>query len=96
VKFLCICHYGHSRSAALVRVLHGRRHEAVCAGAGTSPSVLPALVQWADVVVNMVPNEIHLDTPKQVIIDIGRDQWSNPYNQELLKLLEAKVIEHGW
>jgi hypothetical protein len=46
--------------------------------------------------VNMVPNEIHLDTPKQVIIDIGRDQWSNPYNQELLKLLEEKVIEHGW
>lgn len=96
MKFLCICHYGHSRSAALVRVLHGRGHEAVCAGCGTSPSVIVPLVRWADVVVNMVPNEVSTGNEKEIHLDIGPDRWSNPYNQELLTLLEKKVVELGW
>jgi len=29
MKILCVCHYGHSRSAALVRMLHHHKHDAI-------------------------------------------------------------------
>lgn len=82
---------------ALTRVLHGRFIEAVAVGAMTAPSAIACLAAWADKVIVLqkdfviaVPIELR---HKILIWDIGPDRWSNPYNQELLTLLEGLVRE---
>jgi len=100
MKFLCICQYGHSRSVALARVLHGRGHQAVPVGAGTSPAAIPLLADWADHIVivqpqflSAVPAAYHKRTK---LFDVGRDRWSNPYNTELLDIFTKMVVTEGW
>jgi hypothetical protein len=100
MKFLCLCHYGHSRSVALCRVLHARGHEAVPVGVGTSPSAIPRLCLWADKVVCLQEGFAKHVPPgfagKVVIMDVGPDRWSNPYNQDLQKVLGKMCDEQGW
>lgn len=101
MKFLCICQYGHSRSAALVRVLHGAGHEAICLGTATArPETIAHIGIWADVVVVMEPR-FSKSVPfalkdKLVQFDIGPDKWSNPYNHNLLEMLRIMAIRMGW
>lgn len=96
MKFLCICQYGHSRSVALCRVLHGKNLPAVAAGYSTSGNAINVLAEWADVIALMTPeamNRIPKVYQSKVVsdFDIGPDKWSNPYNQELLSILKDKV-----
>ena len=93
MKFLCICQYGNSRSAALVRVFHSLKHEAVAVGVGTSPSAIEVIGDWADHIcvmqphfANYVPDRLK---HKVAVFDVGHDQWSNPYNQDLLTILRS-------
>lgn len=99
-RFLCLCQYGHSRSAALVRILHSRGIEAVALGAGTSPSLIRDVAPMVDVIVVMQPHFADAvpvgHRSKVVTMDIGHDRWSNPYNQELLSLVERLAIEAGF
>ena len=99
MKFFCVCHYGHSRSAALAQVLHAQSHEAVCAGIGTSPSSLNPLSSWADKIIVLqeyMANHINPEfLHKTFIIDIGPDVWSNPYNKELKAMLLEKITRAG-
>lgn len=96
-KFLCVCQYGHSRSAALVRILHGLKMAAVCIGYETDyGDVSIPLSEWADTIflfcpeaLDIIPSEHH---SKVVDFNIGPDKWSNPYNQELLKIVRDKVM----
>lgn len=95
MKFLCICTWGHSRSAAMTQVLHRMGHEAVCAGYHTSRSSFPVLMEWADVV--LVADEYILkyteQTDKPVYnLALGKDVWSNPYDKHL-KMLVASRLE---
>lgn len=95
-KFLCICQYGHSRSVALCRVLHGKGFPAVAAGFGTSGDAIAVLSEWADVVALMTPEGVYQIPTEQrhkitKAFEIGPDKWSNPYNQELLAILKEKV-----
>lgn len=96
MKFLCICQYGHSRSVALCRVLHGKAIPAVAAGYSTSGDAIDTLAEWADVIALMTPeamNRIPKEYQEKVTLhfNIGPDKWSNPYNQELLAILKDKV-----
>ncbi len=100
MNFLCICQCGHSRSVACTRILHGKGYAAVAIGHMTSGDAIIPLANWADKILVMqsyfaayVP-----DSQKHKIVDfdIGPDVWSNPYNQELLKILLDKVEENGW
>lgn len=96
MKFLCICQYGHSRSVALCRVLHGKGFPAVAAGWTTSGDAISVLSQWADVIALMTPEgigQIPVVNRHKVtdVFNIGPDKWSNPYSQELLAILKEKV-----
>ena len=97
MKFLCICQYGHSRSVALSRVLQQRGHAAVAIGWMTSGDAMKPLAQWADKICVLethfrqyVPSE-HIG--KVIDFNVGRDRWSNPYNQELLAILGGMADE---
>ena len=97
MRALCVCHYGHSRSVALVRVLHGKGIEAVAAGAFTAGSqFLRAACEQATHIFVMEPHFLeqipHEERDKVVCLNVGPDKWSNPYNQELLALCE-KLLE---
>lgn len=96
-KFLCICHYGHSRSVALCRVLHGMGINAVAAGTGTAGTAIDVLAGWADVIAVMVPeakSKIPTEFHSKIRdFSVGPDRWSNPYNQELLAILKKKIEE---
>lgn len=99
MKFLCICQYGHSRSAGLVRSLHAKKQEAVAAGYATSPSALAVLGEWADVIVICSveyklrrPELQHLQS-KVVYFPIGPDKWSNPYHHELKAICDTFVSD---
>lgn len=100
MKFLCICAYGHSRSVAMCRVLHSRGHGAVAAGHLTHGGAILPLAEWADKVVVMQEHMRNFVPPqfahKVEVIDIGPDIWSNPYNHELLTLLEKHAEQRGW
>ncbi len=97
-RYLCICQYGHSRSAALVRILHERGQEAICVGWGTSPSEWMApLQELADVICTMEPtadNYVVGYEHKVVKMHVGPDIWSNPYHPELLDLCRDLVKEN--
>ena len=95
-KFLCICHYGHSRSVALARVLHARGYPAVAIGHATSADAVRALAEWADVICPLdVGHDSHVPTHLRAKVthafQVGPDRWSNPYNTDLLKLLDGKA-----
>lgn len=96
-RYLCVCQYGHSRSVCLTRVLHGRGDEAVAVGWMTSGSALDGLAEWADTIcvleaayASHVPSR-HLR--KVVVLDVGRDRWSNPYHPELFSILSDLVSQ---
>jgi hypothetical protein len=106
MKALCICQYGHSRSVALARVLRGafssdashvsHSYDTVAVGWETASSALEPLSKWADVIfilersyLSYVPESYR---GKVVVFDVGRDRWSNPYNQELSTLLLQMVV----
>lgn len=97
-RWLCICQWGHSRSVALARVLHGRGEAAVAIGAGSSGDAIIPLSAWADRIALLEPGfkryvpEEHWH--KVVNFNVGPDRWSNPYNQELLAIL-SKMVDQG-
>lgn len=95
MKVLCICEYGHSRSVALARVLHGRKIPAVAIGRGTSGDAVKVLAEWADKIIVLQPCfAVCVPAAQQhkvIVFDVGHDRWSNPYNQELLAILGGKV-----
>lgn len=100
MRILCICTYGHSRSVGACRVLHKHGHEAVAAGASTGSTAIPVLAEWADKIVCMVPEGVYLiktveNLAKVVECDIGPDRWSNPYNQEMLAIIEDRLKKAG-
>lgn len=98
-KFLCVCQYGHSRSACLCRVLHGKGQQAVACGWGTAPDAIPALGVWADHILLLESHFLNFIPPdlrhKVITLDVGRDRWSNPYHPELHAMLERMVAESG-
>lgn len=98
MNWLCICQYGHSRSVALTRVLHGKRIPAVAAGWTTSGDAIAVLSKWADVIALMTPQGVHTipesERHKVKDFDIGPDRWSNPYSHELLLILGEKVTTY--
>lgn len=91
MKFLVICQYGHSRSVALKRSIDGIKpegtHAAVAIGWATSGDAIEVLAAWADRILVMCGHAYeHIpEEHKSKIIDcqLGHDQWSNPYNQDL-------------
>lgn len=97
-RFLCVCQYGHSRSVAMARTLHGMGYYAMAAGVGTTDSEgLSRLAGWADKILVMQPHFANRIDPayleKVVVMDVGHDQWSNPYNRDLLALCRRLVDE---
>lgn len=98
-QFLCICQYGHSRSVALARLLHGLGHEAVAIGHATAPSSLPALGAWAKWVLVVDKGawgrvrQCGLDA-KAFDFDIGPDRWQNPYSPEMKNLFMGLMGQH--
>lgn len=101
MRVLCVCHYGHSRSAAMVRMLHKRKIEAICLGVLTSSyETITHLSQWADIVIAMTASlgeEIQpLIGDKQLLIcETGPDIWSNPYHPDLLTHCNQFLINQG-
>lgn len=97
MNYLCVCQYGHSRSVALARVLHGLGRSAVACGWGTAGTGLPHLCWWADKILILDSGFIKYipETYRFKIVDfhVGPDRWSNPYNQELLGILKQMVNE---
>lgn len=92
---LCVCKYGHSRSAAAVRLLHRRGMEAVAIGWHTSPETLKQLATLADTIIVMqgiyreyIPFQHRL---KVIVMDVGSDIWRNPYDDELCAKLQPMI-----
>lgn len=89
MKALCVCQYGQSRSVGLARCIRKLRqgHEAASVGWESSPSALPYLCHWADVVFIVEPSYLKRIQPqhhaKVVLLDLGPDVWSNPYHPDL-------------
>lgn len=98
MNFLCICQYGHSRSVALTRVLHGLRQNAVAIGWATSGAAILPLAEWATHICLVDGHAMHHvpqdQRHKAVDFNIGPDRWSNPYNQELLAILRKRLEHH--
>lgn len=99
MKFLCVCQHGHSRSVCCCRVLHELGHQAVACGWATAPDALPVLADWADRVIIM-ERQFQTKLPlkymlKTVVCEVGPDVWSNPYNQELHRLIARLLKEQG-
>lgn len=100
-KYLCVCQYGHSRSVAMTRVLHARGLQAVAVGWYTSPDWLIALSHAADKIIALESKCIvHIPETcrnKIILMDIGPDRWSDPYNAELYamlsRLVDTKLLE---
>lgn len=92
---LCICQWGHSRSVAMTRILHGNGFQAVACGYAGSITALEFLSERADVILiaasymsSFVPEQ---HRHKVVDLDIGEDRWSNPYNHDLLDLCKGRI-----
>ena len=98
MKFLCICHYGHSRSVALARQLHGRQQTAIAIGFATSdPDSMYLLCKWADHVL-VVDQNAKCRIPSEYIyktrnFDVGPDRWVNPYHPELKELFSKLLLD---
>jgi glycosyltransferase involved in cell wall biosynthesis len=93
IKNLCICHWGHSRSVCLARLLHGKGQAAVAIGFASSGGAIAPLSAWADRIfvlqadyAKYVPAE---HAAKVVVMDVGPDVWANPYNADLRAKLEG-------
>lgn len=98
-KILCVCQYGHSRSVALSRILHHRNISAIAMGWQTAGDAIDVGCQWADKIavlessyLSRIPEQ-HRD--KVVIVDVGKDIWSNPHNADLLTKCERLAIQSG-
>lgn len=97
MKNLCVCHWGHSRSVALARLLHSKGQGAVAIGFASNGGAMDVLATWADRIFVLqadyrqyVPEE-HQD--KIVVFDVGPDRWVNPYHPELRAILERMYGE---
>lgn len=95
--YLCVCAYGHSRSVALCRTLHGRGVHAVAAGVRTAGDALELIGQRAekvlvldDALLPVIPKSL---ASKVVSFHVGPDRWVNPYHPELRAILEKMVDE---
>jgi len=96
MKFLCVCTYGHSRSVALARTLHHRGYAAIAVGWMTSGRWLDIACDNADTIFVMDDSaiqNINLDFRDKIdrACIVGHDQWSNPYNNDLLMLCENNL-----
>lgn len=85
----------------MTRSLHARKHEAVAAGFGTSPSALKVLADWADRIIIMsgefqVYKLLNNQDGKTIIFPIGPDKWSNPYHPELKALCDQFIVDNPW
>lgn len=99
MKYLCICHFGHSRSVAIARALHGRGLSAVAIGAHSSGDAVVPLAAWADVIFAVDPTHAY-QVPaeyrhKVKAFPLGPDVWSNPYHHDLIAKVDALLKEHG-
>lgn len=95
MNYLCVCQYGHSRSVALARVLHGCRQTAVACGHATAGTALPVLCGWADKIL-ILDDGFRGHIPKEhwhkvVSMHVGPDRWVNPYHPELNAMLTEMV-----
>lgn len=83
----------------MARYFHSRGDEAVAIGWGTSPSAIELLYDWADAVVVMeawfVDCLPERKCPRVIIMDVGRDIWSNPYHPELITLIKELATRKG-
>lgn len=96
LRLLCVCQYGHSRSVALARQLHGRKVAAIACGVATAGPWLFPLCDWASHVL-LLDDALRGAIPaasvsKIVSFNVGPDRWVNPYHPELADLL-AKMID---
>jgi hypothetical protein len=101
MKWLCVCQYGHSRSVALARVLHGCGETAVAIGWHTSGNAIGTLGEWADRIIvlqadfaRFVPHQYRQKLVAAELFDVGPDRWVNPYHTELNAILRERVQIH--
>ncbi len=99
MNYLCVCQYGHSRSVALTRVLHHHNIPAVACGWQTAGEFLEWLCMKADRIL-LLEESFSQYIPlgyrdRCVVLDVGRDRWSNPYHPELLQLLTTMCENAG-
>lgn len=97
MKYLCICQYGHSRSVALARLLHGMGQGAVAIGWSTNGGAITPLCEWADRIL-IVDGHALAHVPinhrhKAVDFQVGPDRWVDPYHPELAQIFERLVAE---
>ena len=101
MKYLCVCQYGHSRSVALARVLHGCGETAVAIGWHTSGNAIGCLGEWADKIIvlqsdflRFIPHQFLSKVVPVDQFDVGPDRWVNPYHAELNAILRERVQQH--
>lgn len=95
-----VCQWGHCRSVAMARHLHGLKIKAVpCGVAAASVFQLRALAKVSDHIICMQPdyaesleNLYNISHSSIIILNVGPDRWVNPYHPELQSLI-AKLFE---
>ena len=96
MKILCVCEQGMVRSASMAFALRKSGHETVQCGV-VSPGALAVLSAWADRIVVMQQRYLQAIAathhPKTVVVDIGPDEWGNPFNKELVLIVATRLLE---
>lgn len=98
-KFLCVCHGGNNRSAALSRVLHDQfGQEAVPIGYSRhTDASLNYFCEWADYIVPMNREIADYIPPKYSekirVVDVGEDNYGTPYHPLLTERMWAVAME---
>lgn len=95
-KILTVCQRGNSRSVATAYILKDERQYSdvlACGIETVSPNTFTMLADWADKIIvvgekyvwDKVPKNEHTDN-KVTWVDVGPDQWGNPFHPELQAL----------
>ena len=91
-----VCQWGHCRSVAMARHLHGLNIKAVPCGvvaasfvqiqslASVSHAIVCMQPDYADFIRNVVGIQHH----RLLVFDVGPDRWVNPYHAELQLLVK--------
>lgn len=100
MKVLCVCHAGYVRSAATAMILKMRGFDAIAVGVNhASPETLKMMGEWADKILIAEPSMAWSFPPDlrgkiEDSFTIGEDDWGNPSDKQLWKLIYNRLPEY--
>lgn len=92
MRVLVLCNHGNVRSvglAYLIKTIY--KHDVLTAGVEENSSeTLSQLRSWAEKIISLT-KEAHDMYPESIFIDVGKDTWHNPFDQQLQHKLLKQI-----